>query len=496
MSAALVEQGVQHVDAAALSPVLVAGAAMLVLLVVQAAAPGRRLLLDVTALVGTVGSGLAVLALALTSQGARSTFCAVESAELVRRCSYEVGPLTLGLQAVLVISAVLVLLLTLDGPGASGRGTRAEHHALLLAALTGALALAGARDLATLVVALETASLPVVGMVALRRDADGAQAAMKLLLVAVTSLGLLLLGVALIYAGTGSLHLREIAAVTADGGGAAAPLVALGAVLAVAGVGYKVAALPFGLWAPDVYAGSPVPVAAFLSTVSKVAGLAAAALILVVGLPGAIASWGPWFAVLVAVTMTVGNLVALVQTSAVRLLAWSTIAQAGWVLLPLSGAGGSRTQAAVTYLLAYSVATAVAFAVVVLVTRHHVAGGAHLLADYRGLARREPVAAALLALALLSLAGLPPGVAGLVAKVAVLQPVVDAGLWWLAVVAALNVALGLVYYLRWTALLVARADPGDEQVPLTWSVRPAEGAALGLGGALLIAFCVLPGLMV
>ncbi len=146
--------------------------------------------------------------------------------------------------------------------------------------------------------------------------------------------------------------------------------------LAVAGIGYKVAALPFGLWVPDVYAGSPVPVAAFLSTTSKVAGLAAAAILLVIGLPGDSASWQPWFAVLVVATMTIGNLVALAQTGAVRLLAWSTVAQAGWVLLPLLGAGdaGTRIGSAAVYLLAYGTASAVAFAVVVLVTRHHVAG--------------------------------------------------------------------------------------------------------------------------
>ena len=481
---------VQPVDVVATGPVLVTGLAVLVVLVVQAVLPGRRLVLDAVALGGL---GLAGVALVVLAAGdlPRSTFCAQGVG--VGRCSFVADAVTVGLQLVVLLTAVIALLLALDGPGASGRTTRAEHHALLLAAVTGALALAGARDLATLVVALETASLPVVGLVALRRDADGAQAAMKLLLVAVASLGLLLLGVALIYAGTGSLHLSAVAAATADGG---APVVVLGTVLAVAGIGYKVAALPFGLWVPDVYAGSPVPVAAFLSTTSKVAGLAAAAILLVIGLPGDSASWQPWFAVLVVATMTIGNLVALAQTGAVRLLAWSTVAQAGWVLLPLLGTGdaGTRIGSAAVYLLAYGTASAVAFAVVVLVTRHHVAGAAHLLEDHRGLVRREPVAALLLALALLSLAGLPPGVAGLVAKVAALRPVVDDGLWWVAVAAALNVALGLAYYLRWTALLLAR--PADDDPPPTWHVRPAEGAALGLGGVLLVAFCVVPGLMV
>jgi NADH-quinone oxidoreductase subunit N len=482
---------VQQVDLVAVAPVLVAAATMLVLLLVQAVRPGMRLVLDLVALGGVLGSaGAVVLA---GADGVRATFCADGGVGAARQCSFVADPLTVALQVVVLVTALAALLLALDGPGADGRGTRGEHHALLLATVTGALALAGARDLATLVVALETASLPVVGLVALRRDAVGAEAATKLVLVSVTSFGLLVLGVALLYAGTGTLALTGLAAATA--GGAGTPLVVLGAALVVAGAGYKVAALPFGLWVPDVYAGSPVPVAALLSTVSKVAGLSAVALVLVVGLPGASASWAPWLGVLVLATMTVGNLVALAQTSAVRLLAWSTVAQAGWVLLPLVGAGGrdERVGAAALYLLAYGTATAVAFAVVVLVTRHHVAGSSHLLADYRGLVRREPVAAVLLGLSLLSLAGLPPGIAGLVAKLAALAPVADAGTWWLAVGAAVNVALGLAYYLRWTALLVAA--PSEDEQPVTWSVRPAEGAALGFSGVLLVAFSVVPGLM-
>ncbi len=546
--------GVQSVDSFALAPVLAVAAAMLAVLVLQAVLPaaarGRRLVLDLVALGGLAAGGAALAAQALQRGGfdVRRTFCAV-SGEVVGgadtitgACSFVMSPLTFGLQAAVLVSAAVCLLLALDGPGAGGRLNRTEHHALFLAAVTGALALAGARDLATLVVALETASLPVVGLVALRRDADGAQAAMKLLLVAVTSLGLLVLGVALLYAGTGSLHLEEIAVATADPArlGDRGPLVLLGAAFAVAGMGYKVAALPFGLWAPDVYAGSPVPVAAFLSTVSKIAGLAGVALVLLVGLRGVVDDWTPWLAVVAGLTMTVGNLVAFAQRSAVRLLAWSTIAQAGWVLLPLTGLvpggrdpAGAPLRAAVIYLLAYATATLVVFTVVVLVTRHHRDGAAHVLEDYRGLARREPVAAALLGLGLLSLAGLPPGVAGLVAKIAVIGPVVDAGLWWLAVLAALNVALGLAYYLRWVALLVARpvaspASPDGTQPPTevtvdlavdlaarprtagsdvltaepdlvvvpTWTVTWAEGLALGVSGALLAAFSLVPQLMV
>ncbi len=184
------------------------------------------------------------------------------------------------------------------------------------------------------------------------------------------------------------------------------------------------------------------------------------------------------------------------QRVAVRLLAWSTVAQAGWVLLPL-GRGwrpqrpappGRPSAASVGYLVAYVVASLAAFAVVVVFARHHPAGEDHTLEAYRGLARREPVAAAVLGFALLCLAGLPPGVVGLVAKVVAVRPVVDAGVWWLALVAAANVALGIVYYVRWTALLVVRPDG----VPPTWRVTTAEGVALGASVALCVGFSVLP----
>lgn len=499
MTGAAVTGAVQAVDWAAVSPVVAPAAALLLVLVVEAVVPGRRRVLDAISLAGLGVSGVAVALLSSSPRGSspggsapRGTFCA--SVGEVTACSYRVSGLTAGMQAVVVLAAITCLLLALDGPGARAR---AEHHVLLLTATAGALALAGSRDLATLVVALETAALPAVALVALRRDAVGAQAALKLLLVQVASLGVLLLGLALLYVGYGSLHLEVIAATDVREG--SGPLVALGAALAVAGVAFKLSAIPFGFWTPDVYAGSPVPVAAFLSTVSKAAGLAALLLVLVVGLGTQAASWAPLVAVLAGVSMTVGNLVALRQQRAVRLLAWSTVAQAGWVVLPLAGAaaglGGAQRAAAasVAYLLGYVVATLAAFTVVLLVTRHHVDGAGHDLDSYRGLARREPVAAAVLAFALACLAGLPPGVMGLVAKVVALRPVVDAQGWVIAVVAAVNVALGLAYYLRWGALLVA--GPRADRPHLTWSVTTAEGVALGATAAGCLVLSVAPQLL-
>jgi NADH-quinone oxidoreductase subunit N len=211
--------------------------------------------------------------------------------------------------------------------------------------------------------------------------------------------------------------------------------------------------------------------------------VAALAVLLGIGLPPLAHVWGPVIGLLGLLTMTVGNLVALRQRVTVRLLAWSTVAQAGWVLVPFASvdADGSAEgirmalAASVGYLLAYVVAALAAFAVVVLVARHHPAGEEHTLEAYRGLARTEPVAAAVLGFALACLAGLPPGVMGLIAKVVALKPLVDEGVWLIAVIAALNVAIGLAYYLRWAGLLLAA--PAHESP--RWRVRPAEGLVLG-----------------
>jgi NADH-quinone oxidoreductase subunit N len=272
----------------------------------------------------------------------------------------------------------------------------------------------------------------------------------------------------------------------------------LGVLLAVAGIAFKLSAVPFHLWTPDTYAGAPVPIAAFLSSVSKVAGGAALVVLLTVGVLPLASSWAPVVGLVAAVTVTVGNLVALREKIAVRLLAWSTVAQAGWVLLPLAGAGPAGpaqahdvAAAAVGYLVAYTAATLAVFAVVVVFARHHPAGEEHAVAAYRGLARREPVAAAVLAFGLACLAGLPPGIMGLVAKVVAVRPVVDVSAWPLALVAAANVALGLAYYLRWAALLFA---PTTEAVP-TWRIRTAEGVALGGAGAACVALSVWPQLI-
>jgi NADH-quinone oxidoreductase subunit N len=494
--------GVQALDPLTVAPAAAPLVAALVVLLLDAVIPprpgrdergGLRRVYDGIALAGLLAAGAAVVALAADGTD-RQTACVPGNGLELTACSFVASPLTLALQAVTIGAAVVCLLLTLDGPGARAR---VPHHVLLLCAVAGAAALAGGRDLATLVVAFETATLPAVGLVALRRDPQGAQAAVTFLLTALTSLGLLLLGSALLLMATGSAHLERIA--TALGEPGLPPRVkavaVLGVLLAVAGIAFKLSVVPFHLWTPDTYAGAPLPVAAFLSTVSKAAGAAAIVVLLTIGVLPLAGSWAPVVGVLAVLTVTVGNLVALRERVAVRLLAWSTVAQAGWVILPLAGAGPagpgqaqSTAGAAVGYLAAYAAATLAVFAVVVVLARHHPAGEEHTLEAYRGLARREPVAAAVLAFGLACLAGLPPGIVGLVAKVIAVRPVVDDGVWPVALIAAANVALGLVYYLRWAALLVT---PSRIAVP-TWRVRTAEGIALGAAAAACVALSVWP----
>src|SRR5207302_4768415 len=211
--------------------------------------------------------------------------------------------------------------------------------------------LAAARDLVTLLIALEVVSLPAFVLVGLRRfDPRGAEAALKFFLFSVVTTGLTVYGMALLYGVTGSIHVDGIAAALGpvrDAGGAKASLAAVAVVLVVAGFAFKVSAVPFHFWVPDTYQGAPAPVAAFLSTASKAAGFAGLLVLLLDAFVAYADVWGVVIAVLAAVTMTVGNVVALRQWHLIRLLAWSTVAQAGYLLVPLGVAGSSLSRGVV-----------------------------------------------------------------------------------------------------------------------------------------------------
>lgn len=482
----------QSVDWAVVAPaVATAATAGAVLIADLVLGPARRAVLGWISAAGLVVSFALLLPLV---GSARSTFCLPGGPATYPSCSYRVDALTVAFQLLTVLASLVVVLLSV-GVLRDERLPAGEYWFLLLCSVTGALVLAAARDLLTLVVALEVVTLPTYALVGLRRDDPrSSEAALKYFLVSVVSSALMLYGVALVYGTTGQVLLDRVAtALSAPG----QPSVArAGVVLTVAGFAFKVAAVPFHVWAPDTYVGAPVPVAAYLSVVSKAAGFAGLLLVLAVAFPAYSGTWSPVVAVVAALTMTVGNVVALRQRHAVRLLAWSSVAQTGYMLVPLGSAGhdlSAAVQATVAYVLAFGVMDLLAFGVVVLVSRHAVrrGGAGGELADYRGLWRTEPLTAVALAFALACLAGLPPGLLGLWAKLTILQVPVAAGQGWLAVVVAVNIVVGLAYYLRWAGLLVARPAPGTR--PPSYRLLVPEGLALGLALGAAVAFSVVPG---
>lgn len=462
---------IQSIDYLAILPTLIVAVGSAAVLMADTFGLSRRLigLLTLVALVAAV--------VALVPAHARTTFCTGRS------CSYVADDFTTLFQAIVLLASIVVVLLS-HGEMRRSALPVGEYHFLLLAALTGALLLAAGRDLITLVVALETLSLPVFALVALRRhDGVASEAALKLFLVSVVSAAVTLFGISLVYGVTGAMYLDQVATGLAHLPPDLKPVAAAGIVAVIAGFGFKVAAVPFHFWAPDVYQGAPLPVAAFLSVVSKAGGFAGLTLILTVGFWPMGDTWGPLLGVLAAATMTLGNLVALRQRDAVRLLAWSSVAQSGYMLAPL--AGGSRVRphewmtATAAYVAMYAIMNIGAFAVVTVVARR----GRRQLAGYRGLARTNPGTATALAFFLVCLAGLPPGVMGLFAKVVVFRAAIGGAATWLAVVMAVNTVLGLYYYLSWAARLFAPAErPGTIRVGRAGGIA----IAVSLAGAVVV----------
>jgi NADH-quinone oxidoreductase subunit N len=480
-------------DHVALLPAyLAAGTAVLVLLVDLLVARGGAVL-------AAAGLGAVATAVGAAWVGAgpeRATFCGTRAPA---DCSYVADPLS---GAVAVLFALLTLgVLALSAPILrAGTVPVGEYCFLLACSMTGGVVLGYAGDLITLIVALETLTLPLYLLVALRRTVAAAEGAVTFFVVSVVATTVSLLGAALLYASTGALHLRLLAvAFEADPGPLDLPLAVAAVALLVAGLAFKVAAVPFHAWAPAAYDGAPLPVAAYLSTASKLGGVVALLYVWRDALPPE--ATGPVLAVIAALTMTVGNLVALRQTRMVRLLAWSSVAQAGYILAPLGAAvtAAGRTPDALSLAAAATVAYAIffvlmevgAFAAVVALRPEGADGGT--IDSYRGAARRHPWVGVALVLALVGLAGLPPGLAGLFAKVTVVRSLLGGGAGWLAVVVALNAVVGLAYYLRVAASLygpvatTARTVPGEVPAAAASRVPWAVAATLAVATAVAVA---------
>jgi NADH-quinone oxidoreductase subunit N len=379
--------------------------------------------------------------------------------------------------AAVLIAAGLACLISIERVGDfTGRG--GAFFAMLLLATTGMRVMTIANDFMTLFISLEILSLALYILVGFnRKDPRSAEAALKYFLLGAFASAFFLYGVALIYAATGTTNLTEIARgilpLSAPLPGA--PLLPIGAGLLIVGFGFKLALVPFHMWTPDAYQGAPTPVTAFMSVATKTAAFAA----LIRVLSALTTHDKPWLlalAVLAALTMTLGNLAALRQNSLKRMLAYSSIAHAGYVLIGLASGTAQGTQGALYYLLAYTFMNIGAFSVVLALQRRD--ENDVQMERLTGLAARRPGLALLMAIFMFSLTGVPP-LAGFFAKLYVFGAAVNGGLIWLVIIGGLNSAVSAYYYLR-VIVSMYMAEPAIEQAPITVipiTRVPIKGAA-------------------
>jgi NADH-quinone oxidoreductase subunit N len=392
----------------------------------------------------------------------------------------------------LVILAIAVIGVTFSAHYLGRTGERrGEFYSLLLFATSGMMLLSSAADLIVVFLALEVLSLSLYVMTGFSRTRLASQeASLKYFLLGAFSSAFLLYGIAMAYGATGTTSLGGMAdALSGETGSLTLALTA--SALLLVGFAFKVAAVPFHMWTPDVYQGAPSPVTGFMAAGTKVAGFAALVRVSSIAL-GPLA-WELTLAVgLIAVlTMFVGSILAIAQDDVKRMLAYSSIAHAGFVLVGVAAANHEGVTGAMFYLVAYAAMILGAFGVVILVSR---VGEQHTsLRSYRGLGRRSPLLAGLLAVFLLSLAGLPP-TAGFLAKFFVFQAAVNAGLEWLVILAVVASVVAAYFYLRVLVLLYMQdpepADAGERPV-----AAPAPGFAVGLAAAITLVLGVLPGLV-
>lgn len=394
-----------------------------------------------------------------------------------------------------VIVAAAVGLVSADYAKRFGR-FRTEYFALVLYSATGMMLMASTIELITMYVALELSTLPLMALAAFLRDGRSSEGSMKFLVLGGISSALLLYGMVFVFGFTGTTHLPLIAdrigEIGLDPGqpfGSYALM--LGIALMVAGFGFKVTAVPFQMWAPDVYEGSPTPITAFLSVASKAAGFAVILRVFYGAFPIEQLSveWSAVFAVLAALSMSVGNLVAVAQSNIKRLLAYSTIAHGGYLMVGLaavaaraSGEGVEFGPSAVLfYLGGYAAMNMAAFSVVIAVSNRIKSDA---IEDYAGMNKRAPYLAAALALALVSLTGIPPTV-GFITKVYLFGAAVNAGLEWLVVLAVINSVVSAYYYLRVVKAMYLSPprspEPISSDLPIRLSVTVTTACVLVFG---------------
>ncbi|MFC1991233.1 NADH-quinone oxidoreductase subunit N [Chloroflexota bacterium] len=358
---------------------------------------------------------------------------------------------------------------------------RGEYYALILLSTLGMMLMAATRELISIYIALELTSISLYVLAGFLKDKKSTEASLKYLLLGAISSAILLYGMALVFGSTGETQLVKIAEAVQGmslGAVSANPALVVGIVLLVAGFGFKIAAFPFHMWVPDVYEGAPTPIVAFLSVGSKAAGFAVILRVFssAFGTTEWLSiNWGIIFAVLAAIGMFLGNLTALHQTNIKRMLGYSSIAQAGYIMVGLATMGVSSSdnilgQSGVLFFLTgYALANLGAFSAIIAISNKL---DSDLIEDYSGMIKRAPVLTLALSLCLISLIGMPPA-AGFMAKFYIFSGAVQNGLLWLVIIAVLNSVISAYYYLRVVKVMWFGKPTSEERVPSSGALRLA-----------------------
>jgi NADH-quinone oxidoreductase subunit N len=390
-------------------------------------------------------------------------------------------------------SAALVILFSVDYVAKFAR-FQGEFYALILLSALGMMLMAATTELISIYVSLELASISLYALVGFLKDSKSTEASLKYLLLGAVASAVLLFGMALVFGFTGRTQLGEIA--QALQGMSLSPGLILGMVLLIAGFGFKIASVPFHMWVPDVYEGAPTPITAYLSVASKAAGFAIILRVFFTafGLDWLSANWGIVFAALATISMTLGNITAIPQSNIKRLLGYSSIAQAGYLMVGLAAVGMSPVTDSVArgtilfFLASYTLTNLGAFAAIIAISNKL---GSDLIEDYSGMIKRAPLLALGLSLCLISLIGMPPA-AGFIAKFWLFKGAVENGLLWLVIIAVLNSVISAYYYLRVVKVMWLGEPASEEKVPSSGALRVA--LAISCLGVLLLG-TVVPGLL-
>ncbi len=468
-----------EIDYLALAPEIVIVVTLLVVLTLDLFLPREQKFWIAT--VAVAGTALALLPLGILAV----------NGEVVSMFdgSYVVDEFALVLKALFLISAYIVFLMS-HNYIESDRYYQGEYYLLLLASVLGSLVMASARDLIVLFIGIELVTGPLFLLSGWRKgDAKSNEAAMKYFILGVLSTAILLYGMSLLFGLTGEVTFTGIAAATA--GMVGDPALTMATLFVIVGFAFKISAVPFHFWAPDTYEGAPTPITAYLSVNSKAAGFVAMLLVMYLALPEVSEIWAPALWILAAASMTVANLSALRQTNIVRLLAYSSVAQAGFMLVPFAAAAvaGSDLQeafsATVIYLVIYAVMNLGAFAVVIAGARKT---GSGEISGWAGLAKVDGRLGVLVAIFFFSLAGIPP-LAGWFGKFVMFRSVIIAGGVWtvvLAVIASINAVIAFYYY----AKVIKSVWLDDPEGEFAGDVEEAPPGSLRLALAITMALTV------